>query len=121
MELVFGIIGHLEEWRFWPQAGGLTGWRRSLRWILRHVGHPAPDLDAVCGLIRPTWRPDCRFQVLSDRQCAVFKHDQATHIVGQILHADLHSGLDDADGAHKLAAHAVVLVAEHMLDPSPNF
>ena len=36
------------------------------------------------------------------------------------MHPDLHAGPDDADGAHELAAHAVVLVAEDMLDPCPN-
>lgn len=49
--------------------------------------------------------------MLSGCQRAALEYDQAAHVVGQILHPDLHSRVNDADDAHQLATDTGVLVA----------
>ena len=63
---------------------------------------------------------DLGFWALSGRPRAAFEHDQAAHVIGEVLHPDLHAGARDANGAHELAAHAGLLATEHMLDPRPH-
>ena len=83
-------------------------------------GHSATCWGRHFGMIRPIWRLARGFQALSGCQRAAFEHDEAAHVVGQVLHADLHARPHDADGAHQLATHAGVLAAEHMFDARPH-
>jgi len=62
-------------------------------------------------------QPVRRFWALSGGRCDAFQHHQAAHVIGQILHPDLHGGPGHADGADELSAHGAVLIAEHMFDP----
>ena len=45
-----------------------------------------------------------------------FEADEATHVVGEVSHSDLAPRANDADGAHDLGSHAVLLITEYMLD-----
>ena len=38
------------------------------------------------------------------------------HVVDQVRHPDLAPRTNDADSAHNLGSHAVLLITEHMLD-----
>ena len=42
--------------------------------------------------------------------------DKAAHVVDQVHHADLGASTRDADGAHELAAHGVLLITKDVLD-----
>ena len=100
-----------------PPDGGDVRPRPS---ILGPFGPLAPCFAAILRLIRPIWPPDRRFWALCGRHRTSLEHNKAAHVVGQILHPDLHPGPHDADRAHELAAHAGVLTAEHMLNPRPH-
>ena len=45
-----------------------------------------------------------------------FEMREAAHVVDKVLHADLHGGTHQPDGAHDLAAHRARLMAEYVLD-----
>ena len=109
--------GHLEEWLFRRDALGVTVWRRAKSPIIGQLAGWPFAFGVVCGLIRTAGAPNSPLRALSGRHRAAFQHDQAAHVVGEILHADPGGGAQDADSADELAAHAVMLVAEHMLDP----
>src|ERR1700737_1965266 len=45
-----------------------------------------------------------------------FEVDEAAHVVDEVRHSDFASRADDADGAHELGSHAVLLITKFMLD-----
>src|ERR1700674_1494736 len=45
-----------------------------------------------------------------------FKTNKAAHVVDEVRHSDLAPRADDADGAHELGSHAVLLITKYMLD-----
>ena len=45
-----------------------------------------------------------------------FEADEAAHVVDEVRHSDFASRADDADGAHELGSHAVLLITKYMLD-----
>ena len=51
----------------------------------------------------------------------LFETDESTHILDEIDHSDLAPRANDADDAHDLGSHSVLLVAENMLDASADF
>jgi hypothetical protein len=57
---------------------------------------------------------------LSGRGRHPLELNEAAHVVHQVHHADLHAGTRDADGAHNLATHGVLLVGEHVFHASAN-
>src|SRR6516225_7287685 len=48
--------------------------------------------------------------------CHSLELNQPADVVAEVHHADLESRSHDADGAHDLAAHRVLLLAEYVLD-----
>src|ERR1700682_3383738 len=50
------------------------------------------------------------------RGCHPFKTNEASHVVDEVGHSDLAPRADDADGAHELGSHAVLLITKYMLD-----
>src|SRR5215510_1286137 len=57
-------------------------------------------------------------RVLSSSGCSrhPLKLDKAAHVVDQVHQPNLHAGAHHADGAHELAAHAVLLIRKHVFD-----
>jgi hypothetical protein len=45
-----------------------------------------------------------------------FKTNEAAHVVDEVRHSDFAPRADDADGAHELGSHAVLLITKYMLD-----
>src|SRR6202140_4211194 len=45
-----------------------------------------------------------------------FETDKASHAVDEVRHSDLAFRANDADGAHDLGSHGVLLITEYMLD-----
>ena len=50
-----------------------------------------------------------------------FEADEAAHVVDEVRHSDFASRADDADGAHELGSHAVLLITKYMLDAGRTF
>src|SRR4029077_7380420 len=69
---------------------------------------------------RPFWalRADSTLSLGSGHP---FQRDEAAHVVGQVLQADLGTRPHDADGAHDPAAQGTLLRSEHMLDAGADF
>ena len=44
------------------------------------------------------------------------KTNEAAHVIDEVRHSDFASRADDADGAHELGSHAVLLITKYMLD-----
>src|SRR6195256_5320110 len=44
------------------------------------------------------------------------KTNEAAHVVDEVRHSDFAPRADDADGAHELGSHAVLLITKYMLD-----
>src|ERR1700720_2502289 len=45
-----------------------------------------------------------------------FQNDEASHVVDEVRHSDLASRANDADGAHDLGSHGILLITKYMLD-----
>ena len=55
----------------------------------------------------------CRFTHSSRHP---FQKDEASHVVDEVRLSDLASRANDADGAHDLGSHAVLLITKYILD-----
>src|SRR5688500_6653082 len=117
----YSLIGHLEEWRVWREAGGVARSPRVTRALGAVVGkdflppHRADDRRrAGSGPTVPLQpsRRGCRRDAL--------QLNEAAHVVGEVLQADPGLGADQADAAHQRATHVVRLGAEHVLDAGPH-
>src|SRR5262249_62390122 len=69
---------------------------RALRCTMRHGLHPLAHSSGC--------------------SCHSLELNQPADVVAEVHHADLESRSRDADGAHDLAAHRVLLLAEYVLD-----
>src|ERR1700730_4151905 len=49
-----------------------------------------------------------------------FKTNEAAHVVDEVRHSDFAPRANDADGAHELSSHAVLLITKYMLDAGAN-
>src|SRR5881397_2338490 len=74
-----------------------------------------PRMPRRAGLRDATQTPPTRTNS-SGRSLHPLELHQAAHVVAEVHHPDLEPRPRHADGAHNLAAHRVLLVAEHMLD-----
>src|SRR6202045_4164467 len=68
------------------------------------------------GLIGSTHATQRVARRFTDRGRHLFKTYEAAHVVGEVRHSDLASRANDADGAHHLGSHGVLLITKYMLD-----
>ena len=47
--------------------------------------------------------------------------DEAAHIVDEVRHSDLAPRANDANGAHELGSHAILLIPKYMFDAGAHF
>src|ERR1700716_2884376 len=76
-------------------------------------------LPEVAGSVQLT-RPNAWRAGSTDRGRHPFKANEAAHVVDEVRHSDFAPRADDADGAHELGSHAVLLITKHMLDAGPH-
>ena len=88
---------------------------RSILGLSSRLPEVATGFSGV-GLIGSTHATQCVARRFTDRGRHLFKTYEAAHVVGEVRHSDFAPRVDDADGAHELGSHAVLLITKHMLD-----
>src|ERR1700720_4768034 len=75
-----------------------------------------PEVAGSAQLTRPNaWRAGS-----PGRGRHPFKANEAAHVVDEVRHSDFAPRANDADGAHELGSHAVLLIAKYMIDAGAN-
>ena len=110
--------GHLEQWPFLRLRA-----RPDCRIELRRGPFRAFFAPRMPwrGRLTRRWTDPTHATNSSGRSRHPLEMHQSAHVVAQVHHADLEPRPRQADGAHDLAAHRVLLVDEHMLDARAHF